>query len=295
MSRLPSTPSIVVICLLVLILGVVGVRKMPVDMFPSVKIRWWQWRRFLRILRNRLKRYHLSLQRMFTLAVESATSSLAVATGSEADQGVLHPDTDADADAAAISTLAMADLKNLPPGVSPIVLKPIPSLPVCLVTLRGADLSKRLKDLGQNFVRNQLASVSGASVPSRSADAAADHAVCDPLKLEAHQLSDGRGSLDQRGEYHPARWGCAGRRYACNIYTNALLGGPKESIVPLKMVGNRRCGPAISAWRKIPLRCSTTSCGWTGSGRLPAHLQARRRSKHRLHRRRLAGQDHKTL
>ena len=40
------------------------------------------------------------------------------------------------------------------------------SIPVALVALSGSGLNEsKLKDLGQNFVRNQLAGVSGASVP----------------------------------------------------------------------------------------------------------------------------------
>ena len=43
------------------------------------------------------------------------------------------------------------------------------SLPVCLITLKGQGLNEtQLRDLGQYNVRNQIASVPGASVPQPS-------------------------------------------------------------------------------------------------------------------------------
>src|SRR5882724_10565724 len=67
-----------------------------------------------------------------------------------------------------ISNLAMAQLRRLPPGtLPPVVLKfDASSLPVCLVTFKGEGLNETaLRDLAQFQVRNQLASVPGASVP----------------------------------------------------------------------------------------------------------------------------------
>ena len=51
-----------------------------------------------------------------------------------------QPGTNADADVTELSNLALADLKRLPPGtLPPVVLKfDASSLPVCLVTVKGA-------------------------------------------------------------------------------------------------------------------------------------------------------------
>ena len=62
----------------------------------------------------------------------------------------------------------MAQLRRLPPGtLPPVVLKfDASSLPVCLVTFKGEGLNEtQLRDLAQFQVRNQIASVPGASVP----------------------------------------------------------------------------------------------------------------------------------
>ncbi len=79
-----------------------------------------------------------------------------------------QPDTNADTDAATIANLAVSDMKDLPPGtLPPVVLKSdASSLSVCLVTTNGGGMSDgALKDVAQNFVRNQLAGVPGASIP----------------------------------------------------------------------------------------------------------------------------------
>ena len=87
----------------------------------------------------------------------------------------------------------MADLRRLPPGtLPPVVLKfDASSLPVCLITLKGEGLNEtQLRDLGQFNVRNQIASVPGASVPQPFGGQYRQIMVyVDPLKLEAHQLS----------------------------------------------------------------------------------------------------------
>src|SRR5882762_12027330 len=79
-----------------------------------------------------------------------------------------HPGTNADSDVTSVSNLAMANLRRLPPGtLPPVVLKfDASSLPVCLVTVGGEGFNEtQLRDLAQFTVRNQMASVPGASVP----------------------------------------------------------------------------------------------------------------------------------
>jgi len=60
-----------------------------------------------------------------------------------------------------------------------------------LITLKGEGLQEaKLRDLGQYNVRNQVASVPGASVPQPFGGRYRQIMVyVDPLKLESHQLS----------------------------------------------------------------------------------------------------------
>ncbi|HME71513.1 MAG TPA: efflux RND transporter permease subunit, partial [Myxococcota bacterium] len=79
-----------------------------------------------------------------------------------------QPSANVDSAASQLANLAMADLRHLPPGtLPPIVLKSdASSLPVTLVTVSGAGFSEaQLRDQAQYNIRNQLATVPGASVP----------------------------------------------------------------------------------------------------------------------------------
>ena len=104
-----------------------------------------------------------------------------------------QPGTSADSDVNEISNLAMADLRRLPPGTLPPVVQKFDasSLPVCLITLKGEGLDEtQLRDLGQFTVRNQLATVHGASVPPPFGGKYRQIMVyVDPAKLQAYQMS----------------------------------------------------------------------------------------------------------
>ncbi|MES1257932.1 MAG: efflux RND transporter permease subunit, partial [Acidobacteriota bacterium] len=236
---------IVVACLLIALIGTVSVLRMPVDMFPTMNIPVVAVATFFSGMPPEQIEsditYHF--ERMFTLASGIDHIESRSLPGVSLIKVYFHPGTDPDAAAASISTLAMADLKNLPPGTyPPIVLKTDPSsLPVCLVTLRGEGLNEStLKDLGQNFLRNQLASVPGSSVPQPFGGRWRQIMLfADPLKLEANQLSlmDVVRSVNDANTILPAGDVQLGR-YDYNIYTNALLSGPEElTKIPLKMVG----------------------------------------------------------
>jgi multidrug efflux pump subunit AcrB len=236
---------IVVVCLIVLVLGVVGGSEMPVDMFPAMNIPVVAVATFYSGMPPEQIEsditYHL--ERQFTLGSGIDHIESRSLPGVSLIKVYFHPGTDADADAAMISTLAMSDLKDMPPGTyPPIVLKTDPSnLPVCLVAMKGEGLSdSALKDVAQNFVRNQLASVDGASVPQPFGGRWRQIMLyADPYKLEANQLSpmDVVRSINDSNVILPAGDVQIGR-YDYNIYTNALLKGPKDiDQVPIKMVG----------------------------------------------------------
>jgi multidrug efflux pump subunit AcrB len=236
---------IVVVCLLVAIIGTVSVLRMPVDMFPSIDIPVVAVATFYSGMPPEQIESDLTyhLERMFMLAGGIDHIESRSLPGVSLIKIYFHPGTNPDTDAATISTLAMADLRDLPPGTyPPIVLKSdASSLPVCLVTLSGEGLNEsKLKDLGQNFVRNQLAGVPGASVPQPFGGRWRQIMLyVDPYKLEANQLSlmDVVRSLNQSNTLLPAGDVQLGR-YDYNIYTNAILSGPKDvEQVPLKMIG----------------------------------------------------------
>src|SRR6202041_2023140 len=160
---------ILALCMMIAVVGVVTIARMPVDLFPEINIPVVVVATFYAGMPPQQIESDItdSYERFFTLGSGIDHIESRSLPGVSLIKVYFHPGTDADADAAMISTLAMSDLKDMPPGTyPPIVLTTDPSnLPVCLVTLRGEGLSdSALKDAGQNFVRNQLASVAGASV-----------------------------------------------------------------------------------------------------------------------------------
>jgi multidrug efflux pump subunit AcrB len=236
---------IVVICFLVMILGAVSTADMPVDMFPPIDLPVVAVATFYSGMPPQQIEANITyhLERQFTLASGIDHMESRSLPGVSLVKVYFRAGTNPDTAAASISTLAMSDMKDMPPGTyPPIVLKQdASSLPVVLVTLRGAGLDEStLKDVGQNFVRNQLAGVPGASVPQPFGGRWRQIMLyIDPFKLEANQLSpmDVVRSVNDANVILPAGDVQIGR-YDYNIYTNSMLKGADDiAQVPLKMVG----------------------------------------------------------
>ena len=236
---------IVVLCLMMMILGAVSVSDMPVDMFPAVNLpvvavaTFYSGMPPAQIETNIT--YHL--ERQFTLASGIDHMESRSLPGVSLIRVYFRAGTNPDADAATISSLAMSDLRDMPPGTyPPVILKQdAASIPVALVTLAGSGLDEsKLKDLGQNFVRNQLASVDGASVPQPFGGRWRQIMLyADPYKLEANQLSpmDVVRAVNEANVILPAGDVEIGRN-DYDLYTNSMLGGAADiAQVPLKMVG----------------------------------------------------------
>src|SRR3984957_9065623 len=186
---------IVVICLMVTILGAVSVSDMPIDMFPPVNLPVVAVATFYsgmppQQIETNIT-YHLERQFMLASGIDHMESRSL--PGGSLVKMYFRAGTDPDAAASIISSLALSDLRDLPPGTyPPVVLKQdASSIPVALVTVGGAGLNEsKLKDYAQNFIRNQLASVDGASVTQPFGGRWRQIMLyADPGKLEANQLS----------------------------------------------------------------------------------------------------------
>jgi len=186
---------IIVLCLMVAIVGTVTLVRMPVDLFPTINIPVVVVATFYSGMPPQQIETNITnpFERFFTLGSGIDHIESRSLPGVSLIKIYFQPGTNADSDLSIISNLAMADLRRLPPGtLPPVVLKfDASSLPVCLITLKGQGLNEtELRDLGQYTVRNQIASVQGASVPQPFGGRYRQIMVyVDPLKLDAHELS----------------------------------------------------------------------------------------------------------
>jgi multidrug efflux pump subunit AcrB len=217
---------------------------MPVDMFPAMNIPVVVVATFYSGMPPEQIETDITsrFERFFTLGSGIEHVESRSLPGVSVIKVYFQPGTDPDSAVTTISNLAMAQLRRLPPGtLPPVVLKfDASSLPVCLVTFKGEGLNETaLRDLAQFQVRNQIASVPGASVPQPFGGRYRQIMVyADPFKLEAHQLSlmDAVRALNTANLILPAGDVQIGQ-LDYNIYTNSQLRSIQEiNQLPLKTV-----------------------------------------------------------
>ncbi|HEV2687789.1 MAG TPA: efflux RND transporter permease subunit, partial [Bryobacteraceae bacterium] len=247
MSRFAiATPYlIVVLCLVIAVLGISSITRMPVDMFPPMNIPVVVVATFYNGMPPEQIEADITsrFERFFTMGSGIEHIESRSLTGVSVIKVFFQPGTNADSAVTTISNLAMAQLRRLPPGtLPPVVLKfDASSLPVCLVTVKGNGLTEtQLRDYAQFAVRNQLASVPGASVVVPFGGRYRQIMVyADPFKLEAHQLSlmDVVRAVNESNLILPAGDAQIGP-LDYNIYTNSQLSDMGDiDNLPLKTVG----------------------------------------------------------
>ncbi|HVU27991.1 MAG TPA: efflux RND transporter permease subunit [Verrucomicrobiae bacterium] len=242
--RLPYL--IIVICLITCVVGVTCLTRMPVDLFPPIKIPVVVVATFFSGMPPEQVETDITgrFERFFTLGSGIDHIESRSLPGVSLIKVYFQPGINPDSAVTTIANLAMANLRRLPPGtLPPVVLKfDASSLPVCLITLKGEGLNEaQLRDLGQYNVRNQVANVPGASVPQPFGGRYRQIMVyVDPLKLEAHQLSvmDVVRSVNQANLILPAGDVKIGP-FDYNLYANSQINDMKDiNELPLKTVGD---------------------------------------------------------
>ncbi|MGO9605744.1 MAG: efflux RND transporter permease subunit [Candidatus Binataceae bacterium] len=235
--------TVIVGALIVTILGMTAFAQMPVDVFPNLKIpavvvaTFYPGMPPLDMERDITTRY----ERFFTLGSGIEHISSRSLPGVSMITVYLHSGVDVDAAAAQLATLAMADLGVLPPGtLPPLVLKfDASSLPVTLVTVEGKGFSQAdIEDQARYNIRNQLATVSGASVPMpfggkiRQIMAYVDRQALQARGLTLNSIVD---ALNETNLILPAGDAKIGNT-DYYIYSNALINHPESlNEVPVKI------------------------------------------------------------
>src|ERR1700733_10295134 len=230
---------IIVICLVTCVVGVTSLLRMPVDLFPPIKIPVVVVATFYSGMPPEQIENDITgqFERMFTLAPGIDHIESRSLTGVSLIKVYFQPGSNPDSDVTGV-----ANLRYLPPGtLPPIVMQfDASSLPVCLVTLKGEGLSEaQLRDQGQFNIRNQMAGVAGASVPPAFGGRYRQIMVyVDPLKLEAHGLSvmDVVRNVNEANLILPAGDVKIGP-YDYNVYANSQINAMKDiNLLPLKTV-----------------------------------------------------------
>src|SRR5438067_8994830 len=236
---------IVVVCLFIAVIGITSLTGMPVDMFPAMNIPVVVVATFYSGMPPEQIETDITsrFERFFTLGAGIEHIESRSLPGVSVIKVFFQPGTNPDSAVTTISNLAMAQLRRLPPGtLPPVVLKfDASSLPVCLVTFKGEGLNETaLRDVAQYQVRNQIASVPGASVPQPFGGRYRQIMVyADPYKLEAHQLSlmDMVRAVNDANLILPAGDVPIGP-LDYNVYTNSQLATVGEiNQLPIKTIG----------------------------------------------------------
>src|SRR5579872_3340875 len=163
--------TFVVVALLIAILGVSAIITMPVDIFPYIDIPVvsvvWSY--------GGLTPQEME-GRMVTIFERSLTTTVndIEHMESQAYSGVsvtrvyFQPNAKVEVALSQITAIAQTLLKIFPPGTTPpnILKYDASSVPILQLGLESKTLSEQeLFDYGQNFIRTQLATIQGASVP----------------------------------------------------------------------------------------------------------------------------------
>jgi hydrophobic/amphiphilic exporter-1 (mainly G- bacteria), HAE1 family len=237
---------IIVLCLTVIVLGGVAVKRMPVDLFPAINLPQVVVATFYSGMPPQDIEANITspLERFFTLASGIDHMESHSLLGVSIIRVFFQSNTNADSDVTVLSNLALADLKRLPPGtLPPVVLKSdASSLPVCLVAVKGEGLTEtELHDYAQFSIRNQIVVVPGVSIPATFGGKYRQIMVhVDPYKLLSRDLSvmDVVRALNDQNLILPAGDVKMGP-YDYYIYSNSLVDNMKQlDEIPLKTSGD---------------------------------------------------------
>jgi multidrug efflux pump subunit AcrB len=236
---------IIVVCLVIAVVGITAVVGLPVDMFPNINIPVVVVATFYNGMPPEQVETSITsrFERFFTLASNIEHIESRSLPGVSLIKVYFKPGTNGDLAVSNISSLAFSQLRRLPRGtLPPVTLKfDASSLPVCLVTVKGEGMSEsQLRDTAAVQIRNQLAAVSGASVPQPFGGRYRQIMLyVDPLKLESYHLSpmDVVRVINESNLILPAGDVRIGP-IDYSIYTNSLIPTPEEiAKVPVRTVG----------------------------------------------------------
>jgi multidrug efflux pump subunit AcrB len=163
--------TFVVMAVLIAILGGTAIVTMPVDIFPYIDIPVVSvvWSYSGVAPEEMEKRIVTVYERVLTTTVNDIEHIESQSySGVSVVRLYFQPNVKIDMAVAQVTAISQTLLRIFPPGTFPpnILKYDASSVPILQLGLGSATLSEQeLFDLGQNFIRNQLASVQGAAIP----------------------------------------------------------------------------------------------------------------------------------
>jgi multidrug efflux pump subunit AcrB len=163
--------TFVVVAVLIAILGASAIATMPVDIFPYIDIPVVSvvWNYSGLSPEEMEKRVVTFVERSLTTTVNDIEHMESQSyNGVSVIRIFFQPNAKVEMAIAQVTALSQSVLRPLPPGIFPpaIVKYDASSVPILQLGLESKTLSEQqLFDLGQNFIRTQLATIQGASVP----------------------------------------------------------------------------------------------------------------------------------
>src|SRR3954462_10461275 len=157
--------------MLIAILGVSAIVTMPVDIFPYIDIPVVSvvWTYAGLAPEEMEKRIVTFFERSMTTAVNDIEHIESQSyTGVSVTRVYFQPNAKVELALAQITALAQTLLRPMPPGTLPpgIIKYDASSVPILQLGLQSDTMSEQeLFDMGQNFIRTQLATIQGAAVP----------------------------------------------------------------------------------------------------------------------------------
>ena len=188
--------TFVIVAVLIAIFGISSILKTPTDILPDIDIPIVSviWTYSGLDADDMSKRIIGVCERALPTTVNNIQY-----TESQSYNGVgvikihFQPGVQVDLAIAQVTALSQSLLRLMPPGIlPPYVLKyDASSVPIVQVSLGGKGLSQiDLYDLGQNFIRGQLATINGAAVPlPYGGEQRAIMVDVEPLQLAANRLT----------------------------------------------------------------------------------------------------------
>jgi multidrug efflux pump subunit AcrB len=163
--------TFVVMAILIVILGTLAILRTPTDIFPNIDIPVvsiiWNYNGL--VPEDMSDRIVTVTERALTTTVDNIEHIESQSLyGVAVVKVFLQPTANLQQGIAQITAVSQTQLKQLPPGTtSPLILAySASSVPVLQLALSGKNLSEQqLNDYGLNFIRTQLITVPGASVP----------------------------------------------------------------------------------------------------------------------------------